>query len=142
MNTNSGNNQSQQGNNNKRVINLSKILLTKGQESLLAKGPNFAKAPNKIPNVDYITAVKSVCQNLKEEDAEELRADINSLLRRVQVLKPNLLKQESIGIDQLKKNKDRVVLTADKVVAMVVMDKEDYIPRGRVTPCATCLHVI
>ena len=45
--TNSGNNQSQQGNDNKWVINLSKMLLTQGQETLLAKDPNFAIAPNK-----------------------------------------------------------------------------------------------
>ena len=62
----------------------------------------------------------------KEEDAGELRADINSLLRRAQVPKPNLSKHESIGLAQLKKDKDRVVLTADKGVAIVVMEKEDY----------------
>ena len=49
-NLNNGNSQSQQGNSNKWFINLSKTPLTKGQESLLAKGPNFAIAPNKIPN--------------------------------------------------------------------------------------------
>ena len=125
-NTNSGNNQSQQVNNNKWVINLSKILLTKGQEFLLANGPNFAIGPNKIPNVDYIIAVESMCQKLKEEDAEELRADINSLLRRALVPKSSLSKQESIGLAQLKKDKDR---TTNKGVTVVVMDKEDYIKR-------------
>ena len=129
-NTNSGNNQSQQGNYNKRVINLSKIPLTKGQESLFTKGPNFAIATNKIPNVDYITAVESMCQKLKEENTEECRADINSLLRRVQMPKPNLSMQESIALAQLKKDKDRVVLTANKGVAKVVMDKEDYIQKA------------
>ena len=57
-NKNGGNNQSQQENHNKWVINLSKTLLTKGWESLLAKGPNFAIAPNKIPNVKYIKTVE------------------------------------------------------------------------------------
>ena len=98
-NTNSGNNQPQQGINNKWVINLSKIPLTQGQESLLAKTSNFAIA-NKIPNVEYITAVESMYQKLKEKDAEVLRADIDSLLRRVQVHKPNLSQQESTGIAQ------------------------------------------
>ena len=41
-----------------------------------------------------------------------------------------ITKQESIGLAQLKKDKDRVVLTADKGVAMVVMDKEDYIKKA------------
>ena len=68
-----------------------------------------------------------MCPKLKEEDAGELRASINSLLRRAQGPKSNLTKQESIGLAQLQKDKDRLVLMADKGVAMVVMDKEDYI---------------
>ena len=56
----------------------------------------------KIPNVDYITAVESMCQKLKEEDAGKLMADINSLLRRSPVPKPNLSKQKNIGLAQLK----------------------------------------
>ena len=47
----------------------------------------------------------------------------------MQVPKPNLSKQESIGLAQLKKDKDRV-LTADKGVAVVVMDKKDYIQKA------------
>ena len=113
--------------NSKWVLNLSKTSLNKRQISVLAKRLNFAIAPRHIPNIDYITAIESVCHKLKEEDAGELRADINSLLRRAQVSKYNLTKQESIGLSQLKKDKDSVVLTADKGVAMVVMDKEDYI---------------
>ena len=77
---NSANNQSQQKNHNRWVINLSKTPLAKGQESLLAKGPNFAIAPNNIHNVDYIAAVESMCHRLKEEDQGALRANINSLL--------------------------------------------------------------
>ena len=56
----------------------------------------------------------------------ELRADINSLLRKAKVPKDNLTKQERIGLSQLQKDKDRVILTVDKGVAMVVMDMEDY----------------
>ena len=76
--------------------------------------------------MDYIAAIESVCPKLKEEDAMELRVDINSLLRRAKVPKTHLTKQERIGLSQLKKDKDRVILTADKGVAMVVMDREDY----------------
>ena len=98
---------------------------------MLAKGLHFSIAPKYIPNVDYITAVESMCSKLKEEDAIELRSDINSLLRKAQVPKPNLTKQERVGLAQLKKDKDRVILTADKGVAMVVMDKEEYIKKQR-----------
>ena len=112
--------------NSKWVINLSKTRLTEAQEAVLAKGPNYATTPTHIPNVDYITAIELVCPKLKEEDVMELRADVNSLLRRAKVSKANLTKQEKTGLSQLKKDKERVILTVDKGVAMVIMDREDY----------------
>ena len=87
--------------NSKWVINLSKIRLTEVQETVLAKGPNYAITPTHIPSVDYITDIESVCPKLKEEDAMELRVDVNSLLRRAKVPKANLTKQEKIGLSQL-----------------------------------------
>ena len=94
---------------------------------MLAKGPNFAVAPKSHPNVDYISAIKSVCHKLTEQDAEELRADINGLLRKVQAPKPNLNKAEIKTIAELRRDKDRIVLTADKQEAMVVLEKDEYI---------------
>ena len=127
-NNNNNTNQSH-NNNNKWVINLSKTSLTEGQKSVLAKGPNFSITPKYIPNVDCITAVESMCSKPKEEDAMELRLDMNALLRKAKAHKPNLTRQESIGLAQLKKDKDRVILTADKGVAMVVMDREEYVSK-------------
>ena len=98
--------------------------------AVLAKGPNYALTPLHIPNVDYITAIESMCCKLKEDDAMELRADINLLLRRAKVPKSNLTKQEKIGLSLLRKDKDRVILTAHKGVAMVIRDKEDYISKA------------
>ena len=44
-------------------------------------GPNFAVTPKHPPNLEYITAVESVYSKLGQQDAEELRADINRVLR-------------------------------------------------------------
>ena len=67
--------------------------------SVLPKGPNFAITPKYIPNVVYITVVESMCSKLKEEDAMELRSDINALLRKSKAPKPNLTRHESkIGL--------------------------------------------
>ena len=63
--------------NPKWVINLSSKLLTQVQRSVLAKGPNFAVFPRHPPNLEYITAIESACTTLSQQDAEELRADIN-----------------------------------------------------------------
>ena len=46
--SNNNNINNNNNNNNKWVINLSKTSLTKVQQSLLAKGPNFAIAPSSI----------------------------------------------------------------------------------------------
>ena len=63
--------------NPKWVINLSSKPLTPAQRSVLAKGPNFAVAPRHPPNLEYITAIEAACTKLSQQDAEELRADIN-----------------------------------------------------------------
>ena len=123
---NNNKSQSQDNINNKWVINLSSISLTEWQKSVLAKGPHYSLTPKFIPNVDYITAMETMCLKLKEEEAIELRLDVNALLRKAKAPKPNLNRQKSIGLAQPKKDKDRVIRTLDKDVAMVVMDREDY----------------
>ena len=59
-----------------------------------------------------------------------LRLDVNALLRKATAPKPNLTKEERIGLAQLKRDKDRVILTADKGVEMVVMDRQEYISKA------------
>ena len=115
--------------NSKWVINLSKTSLPEGQKSILAKGPNFSLTPKYIPNVDYIAVVESMCSKLWEDEAIKLRTDINVLLRKSP--KSNLTKEERINLAQLKKDKNRVILAADKGMAMVVMDKEEYVSKAQ-----------
>ena len=67
--------------NPKWVINLSSKPLTPAQRSVLAKGPNFAVSPWQPPNLEYITAIEAACTKLSQQDAEELWADINRVLR-------------------------------------------------------------
>ena len=67
--------------NPKWVINLSSKPLTLAQRSVLAKGPNFAVTPKQPPNLEYITAIEAARTKLSQQDAEELRADINRVLR-------------------------------------------------------------
>ena len=67
--------------NPKWVINLSSKPLTPAQRSVLAKGPNFAVTPKQPPNLEYITAIEAACTKLSQQDAEELRAEVNRVLR-------------------------------------------------------------
>ena len=71
------------------------------------------------------------CQNLNNNEAEELRSDVNWALRHSHPPKPTLRKEEMKALKQLKTDKDHMVLTADKGVAMVVMDRQEYIQKAR-----------
>ena len=61
---------------------------------------------------------------------EELRADINRVLRSSHPPKPNLTKVQSQSVRELKRDRDCIVLTADKGVAMVIMDRQNYINKS------------
>ena len=87
----------------KWVINLFSKSLTPAQRSVLAKGPNFVVTPKHPPNLEYITAIETACTKLSQQDAEELRADINWVLRASHSPKPNLTKAQNLAIRELKK---------------------------------------
>ena len=111
--------------NKKWVINLSSVPLTKGQQSLLEHGPNFAITPTRPLYGEYIKAIKTACQSLDPNSTEELRSVVYRVLRHPHQLRTNLNKEEMTAIKQLKTNRERIILTADKGIALVVMDRSD-----------------
>ena len=117
--------------NKKWVINLSSIPLTKEQESLLSHGPNDAISPRIPPLGEYIMNIEKACQSLDTNTAEELRTEAYRVLRKPHHPKSNLSKDEIIAMKQLKADKNRMVLTADKGVALVVMDTVEYIKKAK-----------
>ena len=44
--------------------------------------------------------------------------------------KPNLTKAQNLAIRELKRDKDCIVVTADKGVALVIKDRQDYITKA------------
>ena len=108
------------------VRNMSKTPLTKAEKSLLGHGPNFVMIPKDPPMCDYIAATEKACQNLSQGKVEELRGEIKQLLMKNHTIKPNIHKEEYQALKQLKKDNNRMVLTADKGVSMVVMDRDEY----------------
>ena len=115
----------------KWVINLSSIPLTQEQESLLAPGPNFVVAPQRPPYGEYITSIEKACQSLDSNTSEELRSEVYRVLRQPCQPQPNLKIEEIKAMKQLKADQDCMVLTTDKGVALVIMDKSDYIRKAK-----------
>ena len=104
------------------MINISSNPLTKAQEKLLAHGPNYAVVPKSPPIAEYIAVVEQVCSRLKQGEAEELRGEVKSIIKRSCNPPPNITREERKAIRELKQDKSRMVLTADKGVALVIMD--------------------
>ena len=108
------------------VRNLSSTPLTKDQVKALSNGPNYAVVPKVPPVGEYITAIENVCNQLQEGKAEELRGEIKSVLKKIQPPRHNISREERKAIEELRKDKSRIILTVDKGVSMVVMDRDDY----------------
>ena len=57
---------------------------------------------------------------------EELRGEVKTILKNAHPSKHNITREEQKAMEELRKDTTRIVLTADKGVALVVMNKEDY----------------
>ena len=67
---------------------------------------------------------------MKQGEAEELRGQIKQILKNPTPPKPNVSKEEARAIKELRKDQEKVILTADKGVTMVVMKKKEYIKKS------------
>ena len=112
--------------NSKWVINLSCHPLTPAQVSLLSKGQNFVLACINPSTVEFISAIDLACQKLTEQDVQELRAEVNIILRKAKPPKSNISREEKKALKEVREGQDRMVLTAYKGVALVVMDRKEY----------------
>ena len=75
----------------------------------------------------YVASVEVACIKLPPGEADELRADTSHLLKNHCPLnKTNISREEHQDIKELRDDHTRVVLTVDKCMSMVVMDKQEY----------------
>ena len=82
------------------------------------------------PIVECVTVVEQICQKLVQGEADELRGEVKAILKKAQPTRQNITKKEQKAITELKKDNTRIILTADKGVSLVVMNKEDYVKKA------------
>ena len=99
--------------------------LTESQEKILLWGPNFAIVPKSPPVGEYIASIEHACSQLKQGEVEELREEIKTILKMIQSPKSNITREERKALAELRKDKSKIILTADKGVPLVVMDREE-----------------
>ncbi len=113
---------------NKRKIvkNISNYNLTQDEEDLLSLGMNFAVSSQKIPKVEIIASTESTARKLNKEDGQQLCTGVALILQKSKPPKSNISKKQHIALTNLKRNKNIVILPADKGNATVVMDRCEY----------------
>ena len=67
-----------------------------------------------------------LCSRLQQGEAEELRGEVKTIIKKTYNPLPNMTKEERKAITELKKDSTRMILTADKGVSLVVMDTKEY----------------
>ena len=118
----------------KWVINLSEKDLRLEEKSLLQKGPAFTVTLATIPVKEYIsttTVAATQAGELNGVDYSGLYHDVNGILNTYinKAIHTNITKAEHQALENLRKDKDQIIVTADKGVALVIMDKITYITK-------------
>ena len=102
--------------------------------SSLQKGPKFAVTLAIIPIKVYIsttTVAALLAGELNGVECSGLYHDVNKILNTFtnKPIHTNITKSEQLALENLRKDKDCIIVTADKSVALVVMDKTEYITK-------------
>ena len=106
------------------VKNCSDRILSDPELAVLKKGLNCAMTPRQVPVIDIITATATACRNLNKGDANELRAQVCTIVDRSSKIEDqNVSKEEMKSIDNLKKDDSIMILPADKDRVTVVANK-------------------
>ena len=86
-----------------------KYPLTETQEKILSQGPNFAIVPKSPPVGKYIASIEHTCSQLKQGEAEELRGEIKTILKKIQPSKSNITIEERKALAELRKDKSKII---------------------------------
>ena len=98
----------------------------------MAHRPKFVITPRETPVKEYIAATEQACTKIEQGKQEDFRVEVKRLLKQDQNNKrqANVSKEELKALKELKLDNNRLILTADKGVALVVIDKEEYIKKA------------
>ena len=61
---------------------------------------------------------------------DKLAVEVKNIIKKEHPPRPHISREERRAIKELKKGDSRLIMTTDKGVAMVVMNKEDYIKKA------------
>ncbi|XP_069354553.1 uncharacterized protein [Maniola hyperantus] len=110
------------------VVNLSSVPIEENVLNALSKGLNFALTPRNIPIESIVCSIEDtiVRNSIPAREAECLRQDIATFLRRAKLPQSNINREDRTALLDIRNNKDILILPADKGNATVIVDTEVY----------------
>ncbi len=108
------------------IKNLSSKELSELERKGLQHGLKFAVVPNRIPTAEIIASVEEGIFQLDDDDKRLVRAEVSSILRRAKLPPKNMDSNVFKALLALRKDPERIILSADKGNCVVVMDKIEY----------------
>ncbi len=111
------------------VVNLSRVLLTNDQISVLSLGLKFRVTPPKVPYLQLITGAELAAQKLACRDpiqANTLRISCSNYIKRAKIPRSNLSKEQRRALKDLNNNQAITVMSADKGGKTVILDSDVY----------------
>ncbi len=108
------------------IKNLSSKELSELERKGLQHGLKFAVVPNRIPTAEIIASVEEGIFQLDDDDKRLVRAEVSSILRRAKLPPKNMDSNVFKALLALRKDPERIILSADKDNCVVVMDKIEY----------------
>ena len=101
--------------------------LTNLQNAVLEKGFNFAITSKFVPKLDIINGVEVGLRKVCDEAAVQIaRLKVSKVLKSAKPPQSNITHEEEEALKELNKDKNIVILKADKGNATVVMNARDY----------------
>ena len=124
---------SPQKHDDRHVVNLSSKQLTGPQVSALSKGLNFAPTPKCVPKALIVASVEAAITQSKANEnlATKARMGVIGALSRARLPPRNILPTKMKAVRELARDKDVIILPADKGRSTVVMDHSDYSSKMR-----------
>ena len=71
-----------------------------------------------------------MCHKISDQNSQELGIEISCLLKKARAPRAHIIREEKKALRILREDKERIVLTVDKGVAMVVLDKKEYLEKA------------
>ena len=105
----------------------------RSREAFGLRGQNLSSSQRKPPVREYIVVVEQACSRLTQGEADELRVEVKKTLKKAQnqvKTSSNITQEEFRALKELKEDRSRMILTTDKGVALVIIDKNDYIQKA------------